>query len=115
MDFLSELRRVLPFSIQKGQTDHGTEFSFDFVLAVELARLRHRYIKPRRPQQDGKVERSHRIDNEEFWGRSTFSSFTEAAGALRSWETRYNTERFSMALQGRTPAEKLAAVLGAAA
>ena len=115
VDFLAELRRVLPFSVQKVQTDHGTEFSFDFVLAVQLAGLRHRYIKPRRPQQNGKVERSHRIDNEEFWSRSTFGSFAEAAGALRSWETRYNTERFSMALQGRTPTEKLAAVLGIAA
>ena len=115
IDFLAELRRVLPFSVQKMQTDHGTEFSFAFVLAVHLAGLRHRYIKPRRPQQNGKVERSHRIDNEEFWSRSTFGSFAEAAGALRSWETRYNTERFSMALQGRTPTEKLAAVLGIAA
>ena len=115
VDFLAELRRVLPFSIQRVQTDHGTEFSFDFVLAVELGGLRHRYIKPRRPQQNGKVERSHRIDNEEFWSRSSFGSFAEAEGALRSWERRYNTERFSMALQGRTPTEKLAAVLGVAA
>ena len=80
VDFLAELRQVLPFSIQKVQTDHGTEFSFDFVLAVELAGLRHRYIKPRRPQQNGKVERSHRIDNEEFWSCSTFGSFAEDRG-----------------------------------
>ena len=114
VDFLAELRRVLPFSIQKVQTDHGTEFSFDFVLAVELAGLRHRYIKPRRPQQNGKVERSHRIDNEEFWSGQTFATFTDAAIALRSWEYRYNWERFSMALHGRTPAEKLATFASAA-
>jgi hypothetical protein len=30
--------------------------------------MRHRYIKPRRSQQNGKVERSHRVDSEEFWG-----------------------------------------------
>ena len=115
IEFLAELRRVLPFTIQKVQTDHGTEFSLDFVLAVELAGLRHRYIKPRRPQQNGKVERSHRIDNEEFWSCATFGSFAEAAEALRVWETRYNVERFSMALHGQTPAEKLSAVLGVAA
>lgn len=106
---------MLPFSIQRVQTDHGTEFSFDLVLAVQIARLRHQYIKSRRPQQNGKVERSHRIDNEEFWSRSSFASFAEFVGALRSWEARYNTERFSMALQGRTATEKLAAVLGVAA
>ena len=115
LEFLAELRRVLPFPIKKIQTDHGTEFSFAFWLAVLQAGMRHRYIKPRRPQQNGKVERSHRIDNEEFWGRhDAFTSFSEAATALRAWEVRYNTERFSMALQGRTPAEKLAALSAAA-
>ena len=34
--------------------------------------------------------------------------------ALRAWERVYNEDRFSMALHGRTPAEKLAAVLKAA-
>ena len=38
-----------------------------------------------------------------------------AAAALRDWEIRYNYERFSLALQGRTPAEKLAGVLPSAA
>ena len=70
--------------------------------------IRHRYIKPRRPQQNGKVERSHRIDHDEFWSRHRFISFDDAADALRRWEHVYNVERFSLALQGRTPAETLA-------
>lgn len=114
VDFLAELRRVLPFPIRKVQTDHGQEFSFAFVLAVQQAGIRHRYIKPRRPQQNGKVERSHRIDNEEFWDRHDFDRWADAATALSGWESHYNTERFSMALQGRTPAEKLAALSPAA-
>ena len=52
---------------------------------------------------------------EEFWGRHTFPTFEAAATALPAWEHEYNQVRFSMALHGRTPAEKLAAVLGAAA
>lgn len=36
--------------------------------------------------------------------------FEVAAVAPQDWETRYNYERFSPALQGRTPAEKLAAL-----
>jgi transposase InsO family protein len=74
---------------------------------ADPAGIRHRYIRPRRPQQNGKVEWSHRIDQEEFWGRQRFPDFE--AAALRGWETRYNYERFSLALQGRTPTEKLAA------
>ncbi|MBK9308338.1 MAG: transposase [Nitrospira sp.] len=106
--FFSTLRAALPFPIQKLQVDNGTEFPLAFALTVQQAGMRLRYIKPRCPEQNGKVERSHRVDEEEFWSRSTFESFTPAAEALLAWERRYNHERFSMALSGLTPAEKLA-------
>jgi transposase InsO family protein len=115
MAFLGELCRAFPFRIRKLQCDNGHEFPFAFALAVEALGIRHRYIKPRRPQQNGKVERSHRIDHEEFWGRQRFDDFAAATIGLRAWETRYNHERFSLALQGRTPAEKLASLLPAPA
>jgi len=67
-----------PFPIKWLQCDHGQEFSFAFALGVEAAGIRHRYIRPRRPQQNGKVERSHRIDNEEFWNRHRFQDFEVA-------------------------------------
>jgi transposase InsO family protein len=86
---------------------YGTEFPLAFKLAVEAAGIRHRYIKPRRPQQNGKVERSHRVDQEEFWSQHDFATREEADAPLADWARRYNHERFSMALQGRTPAEKL--------
>jgi transposase InsO family protein len=109
LHFLEELRRHLPFEVRKLQCDNGTEFPLAFKLAVEAAGIRHRYIKPRRPQQNGKVERSHRVDEEEFWSRHDFARRTDAEPALAGWERRYNHERFSLALQGRTPAEKLQA------
>ena len=95
----------------QNQADNGREFSLEFALAVEAAGIRHRYIRPRRPQQNGKVERSHRIDHEEFWSRQSFRDFDAAAVALRDWERTYNYQRFSLALKGHTPAEKLAASL----
>jgi transposase InsO family protein len=55
--------------------------------------------------------RSHRIDDEEFWTRYAGKDFDEATTQLARWEYRYNHQRFSMALQGRTPMEKLAAIL----
>jgi transposase InsO family protein len=109
--FLAELRRAFPFPIRRLQCDNGREFPLAFALAVEAAGIRHRYIQPRRPQQNGKVERSHRIDHEEFWSRHTFPDFDAAATALRGWERTYNHDRFSLAIQGRTPAEKLGALL----
>jgi transposase InsO family protein len=113
--FLTEICRAFPFRIRKLQCDNGQEFPFAFALAVQALGIRHRYIKPRHPQQNGKVERSHRIDQEEFWGRRRFDDFDVAAVGLRAWERHYNHERFSLALQGRTPAEKLAALIPAPA
>ena len=107
LHFLAEIRRALPFAIKKLQCDNGSEFPLAFKLAVEEAGIRHRSIKPRRPQQNCKVERSHRIDDEEFWSRHTFDAHTDAEAPLAAWERRYNHDRFSLALQGRTPGEKL--------
>jgi transposase InsO family protein len=111
VSFLRELRAALPFPIQKVQTDNGAEFSLTFALSLAEAGIKHRYIRPRCPQQNGKVERSHRIDNEEFWSRQEFATYEEAWAALATWERVYNHHRFSMALRGRTPAEKLASRL----
>src|SRR5262245_4083818 len=74
LSFLRELRANLPFAIRKLQTDNGAEFSLKFSLSVQETGIKHRYIKPRCPQQNGKVERSHRVDAEEFWGRHDFGS-----------------------------------------
>ena len=109
--FLRELTAAFPFPIRKIQVDNGREFPLLFALSCQELGVRVRYIRPRRPQQNGKVERSHRIDEEEFWGRYRGQDFDAAHDALAAWEHRYNHERFSMALRGRTPMEKLAAVL----
>jgi transposase InsO family protein len=109
LHFLREVRAALPFAIRKLQCDNGTEFPLAFKLAVEAAGIRHKYIKPRRPQQNGKVERSHRVDDEEFWGCHDFATGDEAEEPLRAWERTYNYDRFSLALHGQTPMEKLQA------
>jgi transposase len=106
--FLRELTATFPFQIRKIQVDSGAEFPLVFALSCQELGVRVRYILPRRPEQNGKVERSHRIDEEEFWARYVGQDFDVASEALAGWEHRYNYERFSMALHGRTPMEKLA-------
>lgn len=66
---LDDVRTAFPFQIRTIQCDNGPEFPLTCRLAAEPAGIRHRYITPRRPEQNGKVERSHRIDEEEFWSR----------------------------------------------
>jgi transposase InsO family protein len=65
------------------RTDYGSEFPLAFKLAVEAEGIRHRHIKPRRPQQNGKMERSHRMDAEEFWGCHDFETGNDAEEPLR--------------------------------
>ena len=68
LDVLATVRRVLPFPIRKVQVDNGTEFPpLAFALARQEAGIRLRPIQPHRPQENEKVERSHRIDEEEPW------------------------------------------------
>ena len=58
LDFLRELVRAFPFRIRKLQCDNGREFPLEFVLAVEAAGMRHRYIRPRRGLDDSRCARS---------------------------------------------------------
>jgi transposase InsO family protein len=111
LDFLADPQRSFPFPIRQLQSDNGPEFPLAFALTVQEAGIRHRYIKPRMPEQNGKVERSHRVDNEEFWRRHQFATFEAASTALRAWERTYDVDRVSMALGGETPAEKLTRLL----
>lgn len=99
----------MPFPIRQVQTDNGNKFSLAFRLTVQEAGIE---LHPApRPQHNGKVERSHRIDTEEFWSRRRLRSLGEAETALRSWEHHYNAERFSIALRSENRVERLATKL----
>jgi transposase InsO family protein len=64
LDYLLE---KLPFRVEAIQTDNGGEFGSQFHYHVLDRSIKHIYIKPATPRLNGKVERSHRIDNEEFY------------------------------------------------
>ena len=67
IQFLDHVLEKLPFQVEAVQTDNGAEFQSKFHWHVMDRGIRHVYIKPRTPRLNGKVERSHRIDNEEFY------------------------------------------------
>ncbi len=70
----------------------------------------HTYIKPATPRLNGKVERSHRIDAEEFY-RLLDGVVIDDAGLfndeLKEWEDYYNFHRPHGGLAGQTPYERL--------
>jgi len=109
--FLDEVRKRLPFRILALQTDNGAEFQSRFHWHAESLDIRHVYIRPASPHLNGKVERSHRIDEQEFYQMLDQNGISDNIhlfnDKLREWEDYYNYHRPHGALQGRTPYERL--------
>lgn len=82
---------AFPCPINCVQTDNGQEFTKHFrshggslkpilfQLCLKEHGIRHKLIHPYAPRHDGKVERSHRKDNERFYATHTFYSFDDFA------------------------------------
>ena len=62
--------------------DHG--FQAQFHRHVEDKGIRHVYIKPRSPELNGKVERSHRSDQEEFYQLLTYKDDVDQSGETKA-------------------------------
>lgn len=65
--FIDHVIAKFPFRIREVRTDNGHEFQAKFHWHVEDQGIRHAYIKPASPQLNGKVERSYRTDQQEFY------------------------------------------------
>jgi len=108
--FLDYVLEKLPFRVEVIQTDNGAEFGSQFHYHVLDSGIGHVYIKPATPRLNGKVERSHRIDAEEFY-RMLEGVVIDDTGLfnerLQEWEDFYNFNRPHGALGGQTPYERL--------
>lgn len=117
--FLEHLIKAFPYPIECVQTDNGQEFTKRFgsyggsekltVFQIRLAEygIKHKLIRPFTPRHNGKVERSHRKDNERFYATHTFYSFDDFSKQLKLYNRRdYNN--FPMCpLDWKTPNEVL--------
>lgn len=99
--FVEHLVKKFRFPIECIQTDNGQEFTkrlggskkpthtmFEKKL-YELG-IRHKLIKPYTPRHNGKVERSHRKDNEYFYATHKFYSFRDFENQLKVHNYNYN-------------------------
>ena len=99
--FLKEVIKYYPFKIYTVRTDNGIEFTkrlisnkegnltmFEYLLNKE--KIAHSLIKPYTPKHNGKVERSHRKDNERFYTYRRFYSLDDARKQIRRYNNEYN-------------------------
>ncbi len=112
IDFVDHVADKMPFRIKQKRTDNGHEFQALFHWHVMDKGMEHVYIKKGTPRLNGKVERSHRTDQEEFYQLIEYKGDTDLATKLMGWERFYNTFRPHTAFQGRTPYEALKEKLG---
>jgi transposase InsO family protein len=84
IEFIDDVLRRLPFRVHVVQTDNGAEFQTHFHWHLEERDIRHVYIRPRTPHLNGKVERSHRVDDQS----STSSSTRTASRTIFTCSTR---------------------------
>ena len=121
-----EFFKNLNVTVVRVQTDNGTEFTLPhnertmqsyaegnteealFTQKCNDLQIKHRLIKPRTPELNGKVERSHRIDGERFYSRFIFKDYYELDHALQNtWVPEYNQRRPHSAINYQTPMQFL--------
>ncbi len=124
--FLEKLVRIAPFKIKAVKTDNGFIFTnrytgylkssdphnprfhgFD-TLCQEL-NIPHYLIDPGKPAQNGKVERSHRSDQEMFYNGVKFKSLEELRYKIKLWNMYYN-DLEHCGLNGKTPNEMISLI-----
>lgn len=122
VDFIK--RAILFFGYQPNiiQTDNGAEFTYIrqtkndkehlFDKYCKLNNIDHKTIKPRTPRHNGKVERSHRNDNERFYKYLKFYSYEDLIKQMKAYLERSNNIPISVLktrdgkLSWLTPKEK---------
>ena len=126
VSFLKELTKIAPFRIRAVKTDNGPYFTnrylgylrssdpvnprlhpFD-VLCQEL-NIIHYLIDPGKPAQNGRVERSHRTDQEMFYDRNMFRNLRDLKKKIKVWNQRYN-DLAHCALNGKSPNQMLKSI-----
>jgi len=103
--FIDYVIGKFPFRIHTVRTDNGHEFQSRFHWHVEDLGIRHVYIKPRKPNLNGKVERSHLTDEQEFYQLLSYTDDVDLQKKLKVWEDFYNLNRPHFSLKGKTPYE----------
>ena len=107
-NFLETLEDEMGFKIKTVQTDNGREFVNEtlekesmFEIKLKELNIEYKRTRPYSPWQNGKVERSHRLDSE-FYSRKKFLSYEEMIKSVKKNCSRYNNTARKV-LEFKTP------------
>ena len=100
-EFIRHCVKKFPYAVECVQTDNGSEFTNRmngsktvrptlFQKTLDDLGIQHKLIKVFTPRHNGKVERSHRKDNEYFYASHKFYSFEDFQKQLAVWQYKYN-------------------------
>lgn len=115
VDFLKRFIAWYPFEVMCIQTDNGTEFTYKFIsdkekcpfeAKLEELGIVHKLIKPATPWHNGKVERSHRMDERYFYQWENFRDMKEFNKKLREHLKWTNTKPMRI-FKSKSPNDKL--------
>lgn len=124
VQFLKQIIQFLPFNILAIKTDNaaaftnretGYQLSKDpmnprlhvFDLLCLKKNIEHYLIDKGKPQQNGKIERSHRTDDEEFYNNYKFKNISKLRKDFKDYLKYYNHEREHQGINNMTPIQKL--------
>jgi transposase InsO family protein len=101
------------------QTDHGSEFTFaifphiqkehPFERELRREKIAHKLTPIGKPHLQGKVERVHRVDEDEFHSLRRFRSSRQRKSSFAAYLRYYNHQRPHGSLDWRTPKQHLEA------
>ena len=98
IDFVKRAIVYFGYKPQIIQTDNGQEFTYtmktDRVHPLDIflnsLNIQHKLIKPRTPRHNGKVERSHRNDQQRFYSNLKFYSYDDLLKQMKAYLKRSN-------------------------
>lgn len=108
-------RAILYFGYQPAilQTDNGAEFTHiqktervhPLDILCNQLKISHKRIRPRTPRHNGKVERSHRNDQERFYNHMSFYNYNDLLVQMKRYLNRSNNIPMQI-LGWKSPLEK---------
>jgi len=113
VDFVKKAINYYGYTPKIIQTDNGNEFTYtaktekihpltQYLNDLEII---HKRIRPYTPRHNGKVERSHRNDNERFYEFLTFGSLKEINEKMQAYLIRSNNIP-TVSLKWKSPLQK---------